>query len=324
MKNKLIVLIALFLVCIVPNFVLAQEVSLSIETENILLDMSDAQTVGVRDMFRLTNQSNQPVVSNKENPLISIPIDEKAQHIQVMLSEKELAFEIINNEIVIDYELEANSTTGISITYFLELDKLFQGITLMRNYPVGQFNILIPNDIGFHIHSQQLSDAGALSMGQRTFNSYVANNLPEKTPIAIVADKGAAEQQQTSPDSRLRQNYDGFHSPGHIRFWEKSPFSSFDPHLMTFIFVALIAFSIGYYFYRWHIDEKKLKEMRKEQEEDVFLRLYKEEAVLKRKMTELQLLKEDGTIDDEEFAKRREIYKKKLVNVKMKIREFVE
>ena len=64
--------------------------------------------------------------------------------------------------------------------------------------------------------------------------------------------------------------------------------------------------------------------MQKNQEEDLFLRLYKEEAVLKRKITELQLLKDDGTIDEEEFEKRREIYKKKLINVKLKIREFIE
>jgi uncharacterized membrane protein len=184
--------------------------------------------------------------------------------------------------------------------------------------------VYIPVNSGLTLESSQLNDSGTMSINQRLYNYYSLMNLQANDSIEIKIKVTEAQENVTaSNDNRVNQGYDGFHNPGHIRFWENSPLSNFNPHLVTFVFIVLIVFSIVYYFYRWHIDEKK-NVQQSSQEDDVFIRLYKEESLLKKKLAEIQLALDDGEISEDEFIKRRDIYKKKLINVKLKIKEFTE
>ncbi len=301
----------------------AEEQPLKITMENIVLDRQNDDILAVRGMIAMKNNSKDDIVSTLDNPLIKFQLPANATRAEVSMQDVELQYEVVDRDIVLVYELPAERSMELSISYFIDTNQTEIDFSMGREYLTKAFSIYVPSDAGLTLKSSRLSDSGATSMGQRTFNFYTAADIAAGELLDIKIAKGEREE-TVSSNNRINQNYDGFHNPGHIRFWENSPFKNFDPHLLTFVFVVLILFSIGYYFYRWHIEEKKVKELQKTQEDDIFMRLYKEETVLKKKLAELQIMYDDGKIDEEEFQKRREIYKKKLINVKLKIKEFTD
>jgi uncharacterized membrane protein len=324
MKNKLIIfVITISLLLSIPTVIIANGERLSVQVENIVLDRQGDNIITVMDMIGLKNVSNDDIISNSSNPEIKFQVPNNAQQIAVNIhGAEEMDFEKIDENVVIYQQLPPERSMEFSISYFLEIDSDNLDISIMREYPVNLFNVYVPVNSGLSIQSSQLVESGVMNINQRSFNYYSFANLQANDLMEIQIQVNE-DKQITTSNNRVNQGYDGFHNPGHIRFWESSPLSNFNPHLVTFVFVVLIVFAIVYYFYRWRIDEQK-NAKQSSQEDDVFIRLYKEESLLKKKLAEIQLALDDGEINEEEYIKRRDIYKKKLINVKLKIKEFTE
>lgn len=322
-KRIVSIFITLSLLLSLSFTVMANEQNLSIEIEHVILDRQGDNILQVMDMISLKNNSREDIESTSENPIIRIRVPDQAIHLEVSMQGADVEFEIVDGEVVVFHNIPAERSMEFALNYLILMDESPIDFTIIREYPVKAFNVYVSNNTGLILNSTQFVNAGAMSIEQRTYNTYTINNIAAGQPIQVFLERG----QQNNPalaDTRINQGYDGFHNPGHIRFWENSPFSGIEPHLFTFVFVSIIAFAIGHYFYRWHVDAKRIKEQQQSQEDDIFIRLYKEEAVLKKKLAELQLKLDDNEIDEDEYNKRREIYKKKLINVKLKIKEFTE
>ncbi|OEF96093.1 hypothetical protein [Desulfuribacillus alkaliarsenatis] len=323
-RNKIFSLLITFVLLFsMSSSVIANEQQLTIEIEHLVLERQGDNIISVMDMVALKNTSNEDIISNIENPAIRIAIPEHVIHLTVGMQGTELPHAVVDNEVVVDYEIPAERSMDFAINYFLSIDSEEMDFSIIRDYPIKTLNIYVPANAGFVIDSPHLTDAGAMSIEQRTYNFYTISSVEAGQVVEATLIKRQSNQSIVTND-RIDQGYDGFHNPGHIRFWEGSPFAAMEPHLFTLIVVIIIGFAIGNYFYRWHVDDKKLKEQKKSQDDDIFIRLYKEEAVLKKKLAELQIKLDNNEIDEEEFTKRKDIFKKKLINVKLKIKEFTE
>ncbi|OEH86101.1 hypothetical protein BHU72_14345 [Desulfuribacillus stibiiarsenatis] len=323
--KKIITILTFSLLLLLSSFAMANEQNLSLEVEYIVLDQKGDNIISFMHMVSFKNISSEEIVSTVDNPVIRFPLPDNAQHVTVEVDTGTINHEVIDNEVVIIHQIPADRSIELVINYFLSSEQALQ-YTFERQHPVKMLNVFALATSGIKVTNERFVDTGTTTVDNQNYNYHVISNIPSNDVITLNIEKGqsAVSLNPQGQGNRLAQGYDGFHNPGHIRFWNNSAFARFDPHLMTGLFIALLVFSIGYYFYRWAREEKMAKERNQSNEDDVFLRLYKEESVLKKKITELQFKYDSGEMDEADFTKRREVYKKKLVAVKLKIKEFTE
>lgn len=324
MRFKKILLLSLFFIFLsMPAFALANTDGLEIETQNILLDI-DGDSVQVMDMIALRNISGVDILSDKDNQIIkfNFPVDIEGVELSTQ-DGAEIDFELIGQDLVLYTDLPANRGLDFSIKYHYHYPGDSFNLAYNSYYPIKKLSYYSAVASGISITSQQIIDSGMMygNENRPIYNYYGLLPIAANQNINLKLTINPVANENTDPNNRTTQGYDGFHNPGHIRFWENSPLSKFNPHLMTFVFVVIVIFGIVYYFYRWRIQENNRQD---DSDDDVFLRLYKEENILMKKIAETQVKFNDGEMSEEEYQKRYDVYMKKLVNIKKKIKGFTE
>jgi len=193
------------------------------------------------------------------------------------------------------------------------------------NNPIETFFVLAPAQ-GLQIISGDLNDWGVQQMGSMEYQMHGIEGIQvgSKAEYRVVVGSGGAPAAGTSEDNSaggyVSQSSPEFHSPGHIRFWNQSPFSGMNPHLFLFLVIVI---PIGLIIYALFKRSQQSEEMtaQVDQEEELFQKLLKKQQILMNKIKDLEKQHMGGDVDDKTYNELREIYKQKLVKVKAKLKD---
>lgn len=194
--------------------------------------------------------------------------------------------------------------------FFLEREFFYDTPTFFVMVPAGQLRVA----------GEQLEDQGVAAMGETSWGIYAgAFNEGDTLSFTVLPDMMGEER---PPGTIERENAPPFHSQGHIQRWEQSPFSGIDAHLFMILVIGVPVGILVWYLLKRRKEGKQKTEL--EKEEEVFQRYLVREKFLKEKLLELEKKKAEGSIDEEDYAQQLELYKKKLLEVRVKLKQFTE
>jgi len=113
------------------------------------------------------------------------------------------------------------------------------------------------------------------------------------------------------------------HAKGHMKMWYSSPFTRFDPHLLTALLAIIFLFGVSYFIYvkRKHQDNET--KWTSTEEEKKFQDLMKKKNITLQKLLELEEAYNRGELSEEDFDRKHAGYKTYLHNVKKQLNEFL-
>lgn len=195
--------------------------------------------------------------------------------------------------------------------FFLEREFFYDTPTFFVMVPAGQLMVA----------GEQLEDQGVADMGETSWSIYAgAFSEGDILSFTVLPDVMGGER---PPGTIERESAPAFHDPGHIRMWEQSPFSGIDAHLFM---ILVIGVPVGILV--WYLLKRRQEGLQRktdlEREEEVFQRYLVREKFLKEKILELEKKRAEGSIDEEDYAQQMELYKKKLLEVRVKLKQFTE
>lgn len=205
---------------------------------------------------------------------------------------------------------------GIEGTPHFFLEKTF-------DYATPSFFVMAPAG-QLRVASEQLEDQGIMAMGESQLHIY-AGAFEQGDVLSMMVLPDEMVPGATDPNNSGVVSVDSapaFHNPGHIRLWEQSPFSGIDAHLFL---VIVIGVPVGVLI--WYLLKRRKGQQSKtdlEREEEVFQRFMIREKFLKEKLVELEQQYSEGNVSEEDYKQQLELYKKKLLEVRMKLKQFTE
>lgn len=196
------------------------------------------------------------------------------------------------------------------------------------DFPTGYVSIILPPH-GMEVTGEQFMDDGLQQFDQstqyRVFSR--ANIKPGEELVVNMAFSGSGPEgeqaQGAGTGGNVREDNPEFHSAGHIRFWRQSPFAGMNAHLFLLLAVVIPVGMIGFALYR---RRKYAAEtiVPTDGEEEMFQKLLKKQHSLMDKLKELEQQRADGQVEEEAYQELRDAYKKKLINIKAKIKQLTD
>lgn len=304
---------------------------IQIEVHHLLIKEADQGVLEVREIARVNNTGSE-IATDPNRPLeeqamlefhlpagytdfqVNDGLDEDRQMVKTDTGWA-IAGNIPAGTLVVDFQYHISEIPGAKYMFQKEI-----------LYPTEEINFLSPEWIT--LMGENLHFAGVTNMGATRFNYYYYESPQvgaEMTIVVRVAQQTGAggEQAQQQPQNNLERGYTntGFHSPAHIRFWNKSPFSGIEPHL--FLAVVIIGMLALLY-----ITVKKLWSHKQDEERTQYpagqdkelTKLLTKEQVLLNKIVEAQEQLDKDEIDQDTFDQLVKVYKQKLVEVRVSIK----
>ncbi|NLL19062.1 MAG: hypothetical protein GX262_08545 [Clostridia bacterium] len=197
--------------------------------------------------------------------------------------------------------------------FFLEREFSYTTPNFFVMAPAGQLRVT----------GDQLEDQGVMAMGESQLHIYAgAFEQGDALSMMVLPDNMVPGTSGNNSGVVSVETGPAFHDPGHIRLWEQSPFSGIDAHLFMIIVVGV---PIGVLI--WYLLKRRRGRQSKtdlEREEEVFQRYLVREKYLKQKLVELEQQHSEGTVSDEDYEQQLAVYKKKLLEVRLKLKQFTE
>lgn len=296
---------------------------ISVKVHHLLLSPNDDRTLNVKEQLVIYN----PGEALPEGKTVTITLPLGYRELELFHDLNEDMVQVEEDSVIIK-QLPAGETM-IGFSYVMET--FSEGtaphfiISETVNYPTQSYFVLAPAQ-GMKIISSELQSGGVQNMGGMQYQFHAADNVKPGTKMEIraiisMADESAGGQDNSGGYSgTVTREAPKFHTPGHIRFWKQSPFAGMDAHLFLFLVIVVPAGAIGYALYRRTQEAAELA-TEADEEEELFQRLVKKQKVLMNKLKELEIQHANGEVDEETYTQLREIYKKKLVKVKAKLKE---
>jgi len=295
------------------------EQGISVEIHHVLLEGRESGSVKVKEVLKVKNSLNETftgtenIDTNKKAVLrISLPAGYTDLQVEGLSQDSV----ITNPDGIITTSPLVSGTTQISLFYELPLGaENSLDFDKKVNYPTDILYVMSPKG------QLRLKTDGSIQ-------DYGLQEFEGRSYHVLLLEKAIPEQKfglTISPD-RVAQGYSGaksgFHSTSHLQRWANSPLSGTDPHLWV---AALgVLFFGGVAAGGLYLKKKRLRQQEAEKEEHLSKMLDNLVIRQKRLLDKIAVLDhktETGTSDSGEITGLREQYVKKLLKIKMKIRE---
>lgn len=170
------------------------------------------------------------------------------------------------------------------------------------------------------VQGQGLQDQGVINMGQEV-HLYSMENVTAGQDIQLFFTVGALAGGGGSTNGDIPQSVK-FHNPGHIRLWYQSPFAGINAHLFLVLVILIPVVLAGLFIYQRKKNRPSEQLDEKDAEEEMFQRLLVKQKVLMNKLRRLEESFAAQEVDEETYLEQKEAYKKSLINVKLKLKQF--
>lgn len=312
---KVISILAVLLWCITAP---AAAGELEVKVNHLNLSVTPEGNLHVTEQYLLEN----PGEAFTADGTVSFPLPLDAFDVHYGEGVAEDTARVEEGRLFLDQEFPAGDITlnfhyllpGMEGTphFFLEREFLYDTPNFFVMTPAGQLRV----------SGEQLVDQGVMAMGDSQLHIYAGAFAPGETLSIMVLPDNLSPGSGDTPGIVGVETAPAFHNPGHIRMWEQSPFSGIDAHLFMIIVVGV---PIGVLI--WYLLKRRQGKQAKtdaEREEEVFQRYLVREKYLKQKLVELEQQHADGTVSDEDYEQQLELYKKKLIEVRLQLKQFTE
>ncbi|TDA68573.1 MAG: hypothetical protein D9V47_07375 [Clostridia bacterium] len=227
----------------------------------------------------------------------------------------------INNGVVeISGELPPGNS-AVAYSYELTSDTPHFDLSRQVGLDVGQIYLFTPGNGGFSIFGDQVADLGLAQVNGQEYHVFATGKVTAGSQVQMLATAGAGGGSSSAPGGPVPESSPKFHNQSHIRFWNQSPFAGINAHLFLAIVIA-VPVAILVYYLRSRRRQAPGGAAGTADDEQVFQRLRAREKVLLEHLAELEDKLSRQELDQVEYERLREIYRKKLVEVKLHLRQF--
>lgn len=290
---------------------------LEVQVNHLNLSLTAEGELHVTEQYLLLN----PGEAFFQKDLLSFFLPAEAKDIHFDSSVDESQIEITEDQVIFQQEIPEGETT---LSYHYLLPPQGDGLDFFweREFSFDTPSFFVMSGAGeLQVASEYLEDQGIVAMGERALHIYGGSfQQGESLGLKIFPDLNPAPA--TGPGIIDRTTAPKFHHPGHIRLWEQSPFGGIDAHLFIALVIGLPIAGLGVYF--WKRRQEKTGTSLLEQEEEVFQRYLIRERFLLKKLQELEEEKAAGKLDEEDYQTHLDLYKKRLLEVRIKLKDFIE
>ncbi len=301
----------------VPEEAVGQGISM--EIHHVLLEGRESGSIQVKEVLKVKNSLNETFtgtenIDNNKKAVLRISLPPGYTDLQVEGLNRDSV--VANPDGIITTSPLVKGTTDISLFYKIPFDtENSLNFEKKVNYPTDILYVMSPKG-----QLKLKSDGSIQDYGLQEFEG--------RSYHVLLLEKAMAEQKfgLTVSADRVGQGYSGaksgFHSTSHLQRWASSPLSGTDPHLwvaaLAILFFAGVA-AAGLYLKKKHLRQKELE--REEQLAKMLDNLVIRQKRLLDKIAALDHKAETGEADSGEIVGLREQYMKKLLKIKLKIRE---
>ncbi|MDW7674723.1 MAG: hypothetical protein SCK28_09325 [Bacillota bacterium] len=297
----------------------------SIDVHHILLKLVEDNKLEVREIIKFNNAGDVIEVDTslptEEQPTLRVSLPKYFDELIIgegantneELQQLEIGMGIIKDIPPGEYKLDLLYNLLMSGGDKFVIDKQII-------YNTESFYILAPENI--LVMGEGVVLAGNAPMGDTNYSQYFIENTVPGTELSIVAVKGEAP----NSSSFLNMGYSNtaFHSPGHIRFWNNSPFRGVEPHLFMLVLVGGLAIGLIVYIKKWKDNKSFANNGQNNNDDKEFKVLLAKQKILLEKIQEAKEQLDRNEIDQDAYEKMLVLYKEKLTKVKVKLKMLSE
>lgn len=331
MIKKLITIFFLGLMLLLPTTSLAaSNTEISIDTYYLVVSPTDDGSTNMMIMANYTNPSAKEYKGDGTSEAVlkvTLPVGATGfKFLDSTIPTKTTDFGFIATQ-----PIKANGTEVLPYSYQMPKGK---SVDLKFDYAVGQMQVLVPQGMGsVAFKGVDAADQGSFQFDGQNYEGYNISGIKASQNFSMTYDKnkqpaGASSQASTksTSDSKssVTETAPAFHNPGHIRMWEESALSNFNPHIFLIVLIAIILVGIFSFIYFRRKSRKEEARIGADKEEQAFKLLMSKQKAILEKIIELEETHGDGKLSEADFNKKLAAYKEHLVQVKMSLRQFVE
>ncbi|GHI01007.1 hypothetical protein [Neobacillus kokaensis] len=311
---------------------------LAAEDQKILIDMhylvispAEDGSTNMMNMVNYTNSSKKEYTGDgKGEAVLQVTLPLEAKDLNFL--DNKIAFKQVDKGFITTTPIPANQTMVLPYSYRMPKDK---EIRLSVDYPVKTMQILVPEGRGsIEVKGIQSINQGFFKFEDQNYWGYSIEGIKAKQAFTIVYNKNVQPAADSGKQLQAENVIEGnnavthtapaFHNPGHLRMWAQSPLHRFNPHVFLIIIGSVIIAGISYYAYfrrKARLEEEKLGA---DKEEKTFKLLMTKQKTIMDKIIELEETFGNGKLSEAEYQARLDAYKQHLIQVKLRIRDFID
>lgn len=327
---KKFIAIALTTLLLLPFFsnTVQAAANIAYESNHVIIQPNGENSILITSMPTLINTGDTKFEGEVG---YALPIN----YANLKVSDQNLKYTTQANAFTVKASLDPNGKQSASYTSELGLTNNETNIEFMYPHDIQMLNILIPKDSAdITISGVKFEDKGEFPFEAMTLRQFELKDIKANTRISIAYKKNpnapvqnnssAQNNQQQTNDNEVTRKAPQFHNPGHIKMWNQSVLSSFDPHYFLIVMGIIIVAIVVYFAYFEMKRRKQLDYVKNDQEERIFKQLIAKKNAIMNKIVELEDDYTSGNISDEDYNKKMEAYKNHLVQVKLSLRDFID
>jgi hypothetical protein len=307
----------------------ASDSKVSIDMHYLVVSPGEDGSTNMMNMVNYTNTAAKEYKGDgKSEAVLKVTLPEGAKDLNFL--DNQIAFKEVDKGFITTTAIPANQTQVLPYSYRMAKG---EKINFTSDYPVQMMQILVPEGRG----SIVVKGAVATSQGSFKFDdenyfgwsiegikANQAFTLEYNKDVQPAANETKKSETTNESNSSVTHTAPAFHNPGHLRIWAQSPLHRFNPHVFMIILLAIVIAGISYYIYfrrKARLEEERLGA---DKEENAFKLLMTKQKAIMDKIIELEESFGDGKLSEDEYHAKLEAYKQHLVQVKIKLRNFVE
>lgn len=329
--RKITILLLGLLLLIPVNGLAAGNSKVSVDVHYLVVSAAEDGSTNMMNMVNYTNQSEKDYMGEGSGEaVLHVTLPNEAKDLNFL--DNKIAFKQVDKGFITTTPIPGNQTMVLPYSYRMPKE---QEIKLTVDYPVQTMQILVPEGRGsIEVKGIQSTNQGLFKFDDQNYWGYSIEGIMPKQTFTIVYNKDAqptvdsGKQNQTAStagsNSTVTHTAPAFHNPGHLRMWAQSPLHRFNPHVFLIILSAIIIAGISYYAYfrrKARLGEERLGA---DQEERAFKLLMAKQKAIMDKIIELEDTFGDGKLTEAEYLAKLDAYKQHLVQVKLKLRDFID
>lgn len=333
MIKRITVFFFTLLLLIPVNGFAASNSNVSIDMNYLVVSPAGDGSTNVSVMADYTNSSKEEYKGDGNGEgVLKVSMPEGAKDLKFL--DSKLSYKLTEKGFITTDPIPANQSVGLQYSYQVPKGK---DINITFDYPVQIMQVLIPEGMGTaEFKGVQSSNQGLYNFDDKNYWEYSVEGIQVNQPFTMTynkdkqpestsnSDGGSKATSDNSSASSVTRSAPAFHNPGHVRMWEQSPLHNFNPHIFLIVILAIVIAGISYYIYFRR--KAKLEESRlgADKEENAFKLLMSKQKAIMDKILELEETHESGEISENDYNKKLAAYKEHLVQVKLKLRDFIE
>lgn len=307
----------------------ASDSKVSIDMHYIVISPAEDGGANMMNMVNYTNTASEDYKGDGKNEaVLNVTLPEGAAGLNFL--DNQIAFKEVDKGFITTTPIPGNQTMVLPYSYRMAKGK---EIILKSNYPVQMMQILVPEGRGsIEVKGVEATSQGSFKFDDQNYFGYSIEGLKANQTFTLVYNKDIqppadeTKKAETTNDNKssVTHTAPAFHNPGHLRIWAQSPLHRFNPHVFMIILVAILIAGISYYIYFRRKAKLEDERLGADKEEKAFKLLMTKQKAIMDKIIELEESFGDGKLSENEYHAKLEAYKQHLVQVKLKLRNFVE